>query len=417
MKPILAEIITVGDEIMIGQITDTNTQWLSEQLNLIGIKVIRKSSIGDDQEHIIQILSEAEVRADVIILTGGLGPTKDDITKSTLANYFDSEFYMDEVVLSMVTNLFTQRGRLISEVNKLQAQLPKACKPIYNYHGTAPGMWFEKGDKVFVSMPGVPFEMKEMALNGVIPKLKVHYNTPEIYHRTILTAGIGESVLAERIETWEDSLPTNLKLAYLPSYGTVRLRLSGFGVDNKDIKAKVDQKIEEIFPVIDSYLVDDSGLNLEAALGLLLTKKGLTIATAESCTGGNISASIVSISGSSSYYVGSIVAYQNEVKVAQLGVNQNIITQFGAVSEECVAEMAIGVVNKLNASIGLAASGIAGPTGGTADKPVGTIWIACSNGTKTVTKLLKLTNLRETNIRYTTQAALNLARLFIKDNY
>ncbi len=417
MKPVLAELITIGDEIMIGQITDTNTQWLSEQLNLNGIKVIRKSSVGDEQEQIIQILAESESRADIIIITGGLGPTKDDITKHSMAIFFESEFYLNQEVLKMVSDFFVQRGKEISEVNKLQAWLPVACSPIMNYHGTAPGMWFEKNGKVFISMPGVPFEMKEMTKSSVIPQLQRFFNTPRIYHRTVLTAGIGESVLAELIAEWEDGLPKYLKLAYLPSYGSVRLRLSGFSLNSEDIAAVVDNKMEEILPLIDKYLVSAEGDSLEITIGKLLIKRNLTIATAESCTGGNIAATIVGVPGSSAYFKGGLVAYQNDIKIKELGVKTETIIQYGAVSEQCVQEMALGIVNKLGTSIGIAVSGIAGPTGGTVDKPVGTTWIAISNGDKTISKLLKLGSLRETNIKYTTQLALNAARIFILENY
>ena len=415
MKKIFAEIITIGDEILYGQITDTNSQWMSYELDKIGIKTIRKSSVGDDEAEILQILKEAEGRADLILITGGLGPTKDDITKKTLALYFDSELKVNDEALDDVTEFFRKRGRELTGLNQNQALLPDKSQIVRNRLGTAPGMWFEKGKKVFVSMPGVPFEMKGMMEEVVLNRVKAFYQTPFIEHRIIRTIGIGESFLAEKIEHWEESLPPHMKLAYLPSIGEVKLRITAFGDEARILGKELDEQTEKLLALAGKYVYAFGENEFEKALGDILRKHKKTIAFAESCTGGFISYSIARIPGASDYFKGSVVAYQNEVKVNQLGVKEETLQQHGAVSEDTVKEMARGVRQRLGADVGIATSGIAGPGGGTPEKPVGTIWIAYDDGQQVIAKKLHTSWTREVNIRWAMLAALNLVRLTLDE--
>lgn len=410
-----AEIITIGDEIMIGQITDTNTQFLSAELNKLGIQVIRKSSIGDVKTDIINLLNESFGRADLVVTTGGLGPTKDDITKHTICEYFNSKLIIHEPTLESLRAFFEKRGRELSETNKQQAYVPEICQVIENHNGTAPCMWIEKNNKILVCLPGVPYEMKALVLGGVSEKLRDKLSDQKIYHKTILTAGIGESMLSDLISKWESQLPKHIKLAYLPSYGSVRLRLSAMGLDLVQLEQEVTDRFKNVYQLINEYIVSQQVDTIEEAIGELLLKRGLSITTAESCTGGGIGAQIVSVSGSSQYFKGSVVAYSNEIKIRVLGVEENILQKFGAVSEECVIQMAQNLTKLMKSDIGVAVSGIAGPGGGSTDKPVGTIWLACSNGTKTITKKLLGSNIRETNIKLATNQALYLAWKFISE--
>lgn len=410
MKLILAEVITIGDEILIGQITDTNTQWMSTELDKIGIKTVRKSSVGDQADKILGILAEAESRADVILITGGLGPTKDDITKKMLCEYFDDELVINEDALAFITDFFTKRGRPMLEINRLQAAVPSKCTYLANKTGTAPGMWFEKNGKIFVSMPGVPSEMKYLMSAEVLPRLKQYFQTPILFHKTIRTIGIGESFLAEKIADWEDNLPENIKLAYLPSFGQVRLRLSGVGENEEILKEQIEEETQKLLPIIAENVYSETDEDLEKALGRVLKENNMTVSVAESCTGGFISHLFTKVAGSSAYFMGSVVSYSNEAKMKVLGVKQETLENHGAVSGETIREMAEGVMKLMNTDFGIATSGVAGPDGGTPEKPVGTIWIACASKNGTVAKKLMLTNIRENNIHWGSYAALDMLR-------
>lgn len=410
MKIIRAEIITIGDEILYGQITDTNTQWISAELDKIGIKTVRKSSVGDTEEAILSILDEATSRADVVLITGGLGPTKDDITKKTICQYFGMELGINQEALEEVTRFFESRGRILTDINRQQAFLPVGCTYIPNKLGTAPGMWFDQNDTVFISMPGVPYEMKGMMSTTILPLLKLHFNTPTIVHRIIRTVGIGESILSETIADWEDNLPSHIKLAYLPSMANVKLRLTGFGDDATVLTEEINQQINKVLPIIQPFVYGYEQDELEQVISKLLSERGQTLATAESCTGGYVSHLITSVPGSSSYFVGGVVSYSNEVKSKQLGVLFETLNQFGAVSEQTIVEMAEGVRKTLSADYGIATSGIAGPDGGTPDKPVGTVWIAVASPQRTFTRKLQLGGFRQQIIHNATVALLNLLR-------
>ncbi|ADB37407.1 competence/damage-inducible protein A [Spirosoma linguale] len=410
INTVRAEVITIGDEILFGQITDTNTAWIGTELTNIGVRVVRKSSVGDQTEAILQVLAEAHQRADVIIITGGLGPTKDDITKKTLCTYFGVGMVRNETALALVTGFFEKRGREMTDLNRGQADLPANAVYIQNDWGTAPGMWFEHQDRVYVSLPGVPFEMKHLMSNRILPKLTAHFQTPIIKHKMIRTVGIGESFLAERIEAWEDALPEHIKLAYLPSFGGVKLRLTATGSDNTLLDSQLNEQVAKVMPLIEKNVYGFDNDEIETVVGKLLIEKQLTLGIAESCTGGYVSAQITKVPGSSAYFWGSVVSYSNSVKVNQLGVLPETLEAYGAVSEETVRQMAEGVREALGTSVGIATSGIAGPDGGSPEKPVGTIWIACSTSQRTVTRLLKLGQYRDQNIQLTTMYVLNMLR-------
>ncbi|MBT1705002.1 competence/damage-inducible protein A [Chryseosolibacter indicus] len=410
MRTITAELLTIGDEILYGQIVDTNSQWMSVALSNVGIKVIRKTTVGDLEEEILNAFAEAETRADIILITGGLGPTSDDITKPCLAKYFNCEVRIHEEALAEVTEFFKSRGRELTEINRQQAALPICCEKVTNKMGTAPGMWFERKGKVFVSMPGVPHEMKLMMTDIVVPKLQKTFQTPTIQHTVIRTVGIGESFLADKIQPWEQSLPPHFKLAYLPSLGEVRLRLTAMGENKDQLAAESNRLVEQLRPLAGEYIFGIGEDPLEVVLGNALCQKKLTLAVAESCTGGYLSHLITSAPGSSEYFLGGLVPYAYDIKMAQLGVNPETLNQFGAVSEETVIEMANLIRTKFNTDIGVATSGIAGPGGGTPEKPVGTVWIAYADKGKTQTRKLQLSKDRMINIRMTAIATLNLIR-------
>jgi nicotinamide-nucleotide amidase len=410
MRTVTAEVITIGDEILFGQITDTNTQWLGTELTNIGIRVVRKSSVGDSEAAILNVLAEAETRADVILITGGLGPTKDDITKKTLCAYFDTRLQIVPEALAMVTEFFARRGRELSEINRQQAALPVGSTYLPNRHGTAPGMWFEHKGRVFVSMPGVPHEMKGLMTEEVLPRLKARFETPVIVHKNVLTVGIGESVLAEKIAGWEDALPPHLRLAYLPSLGTVRLRLTGTGDSAEAIEREVNARVQTLLPLIQDYVFGFDTDELSAVVGRKLVERGSTVSLAESCTGGYLAHQFTRISGSSAYFAGGVVSYANEAKVQLLGVREATLREHGAVSEETIRQMAEGARQRFGTTYALATSGIAGPDGGTPDKPVGTIWIAAATPEATHAQLLRLGGSREQNIHLTALNALNLLR-------
>lgn len=404
----LAEIIAIGDEILYGQILDTNTQWMSEALDAAGFRVNRITTIGDSEVAILDILAESEKRADIVLITGGLGPTNDDLTKPMMAKYFDSPIVLHPQALEELTQFFKQRGLDLSPTNRRQAELPEKCQMVSNKVGTAPGMWFERGDKVFVSMPGVPFEMKAMMEQYVLPKLKERFHAQVLFHKVIKTVGIGESWLSDKIREWEQNLPENIKLAYLPSVAMVRLRLTGAGKDIAALEKQVNQQVQMVLPLIGQYVYGYDEDTLEQVVGKLLVEQKKTLALAESCTGGYISHMITSVPGCSAYYQGSVIPYHNTLKTIVLGVEEETIEEYGAVSEATVIAMANNVRQQFKASIGIASSGIAGPGGGTVEKPVGTVWLALADGEKTVTKKLSLGRKRPQNIQSSAVAALYL---------
>lgn len=412
-----AEILTVGDEILYGQINDTNSTFIAEKLSERGIRVIRKTTVGDVESEMMVAFEEAEKRADIIIITGGLGPTKDDLTKPLLARYFGMTLKLNEEALFEITALFEKRGFQMTETNRLQAWLPDGCIKLTNRMGTAPGMWFNKGKKTFVSLPGVPYEMKVLMTEEVIPRLRKKYTLPVIYHKMIRTIGIGESWLSDKIEAWETSLPPHIRLAYLPNPGQVKLRLTGAGPDFETIKKEVYEQIARVLPEIEKFVFGFDAEEIESAVGKILLANKLTVATAESCTGGYLAHKITSVPGSSAYYTGSVIAYDNRIKKEELGVKAETIEAFGAVSEETVKEMAEGVRRRLKTDIGLATSGVAGPDGGTPEKPVGLVWIACADAHQTVARKLQLTTDRQVNIHASTIHTLNLLRVMLNEKF
>jgi nicotinamide-nucleotide amidase len=407
---IYADIITIGDEILYGQITDTNSQWISAELDKLGIKTRQKSSVSDKADEIVRILAEASQRSNLIIITGGLGPTNDDITKKTLCNYFNTELVWNQEVLEHLETLFFTKGRTLSELNKQQALVPANCEVLKNSYGTAPGMWMDVNKVVYISLPGVPYEMKGILSEYGFDKIKNRFQTPTIVHRLIKTGGVGESTLAEIIVDWENALPKHIGLAYLPSAGEVRLRLTAVGEDAAKLQKEIQEQIDTVLPLIKQYVYGFDEETIQSAVGKLLKSKNKTISTAESCTGGYLSHLLTSEPGASAYYYGSIIAYQNTIKTQLLDVPSGILQQHGAVSQQTVEIMAKEVRLKLGTSIGVAASGVAGPDGGTTEKPVGTIWIAYADEEKVVSKKLQLSTIRENNIRMTSLAILNLIR-------
>lgn len=411
MKKILAEIIAIGDELLYGQTLDTNSHWISGELDKVGIKVVRRTTVGDIESEILTAFAEAEKRADIILITGGLGPTNDDLTKPCLAKYFNCKIVMFEDALRDVTTFFASRGRELTELNRQQAALPECCKAVRNELGTAPGMWFDRSDKVFVSMPGVPHEMKKMMTDNVIPQLLQKYQTPTIRHQIIKTVGIGESFLAEKIASWENALPSHIKLAYLPSLGEVKLRLTAIGQSAEAMDVELKEWVEKLKPLASQYIYGYNETPLEAVIGQLLRDRKLTLSIAESCTGGYLSHLITSIPGSSEYFLGTMIPYAYEIKMRQLGVKPETLEKHGAVSEPTIIEMANIVRAKFSTDIGVATSGIAGPGGATPEKPVGTVWIAYSDKHQTVTRKLQLSTDRMINIRMSSVAVLNLIRL------
>ncbi|MCX2474491.1 competence/damage-inducible protein A [Pedobacter sp. MC2016-05] len=413
----LAEIITIGDEILIGQIVDTNSAWMAKQLNLIGVSVKQITSVSDDEQHILSALADAETRADIILITGGLGPTKDDITKKTLAKYFNMGFRNDAGALEMVRQIFEKFKRPLLDINIQQADVPDGCEVIVNKNGTAPCMWFEEHDKIFVSMPGVPYEMMYLMDDEVLPRIKSRFKLPSIVHKTILTANIGESFLAKEIEEIEDSLPPHIKLAYLPKLGQVRLRLSAKGDNELTLKAEVEVYAQQIITKVKKFVVIDEDLPLEQAILNLMKSKGLTLSTAESCTGGYIAHLITQHPGCSSVYWGGAVAYAYELKESILGVKEVTLSKFGAVSEETVTEMAEGAIKHFKTDYAIAVSGIAGPDGGTEDKPVGTVWIAISSTNKTVAKVFNFSNKRLQNIERSAASALMMLLNLLREDF
>jgi nicotinamide-nucleotide amidase len=407
----IAEIISIGDELLIGQVLNTNATWMAQQLHEIAIPVKQVSAIADDTEDIRKALDLAFSRSDVILVTGGLGPTKDDITKHTLCGYFNTELVFHQPSYDNIERLFGSRGYRIGEENRKQALVPANCTPVPNLHGTAPGMWFEKDNKILVSMPGVPFEMEAMMEQYVLPKLAGNHNERKVVHKTILTQGIGESYLAELIKEWEDSLPGHMKLAYLPQPGIVKLRLTAYGASKEKTAQEVGDRVEVLKKLIPDQIFGFGNETMEEVVGRLLKERKLTVSTAESCTGGYLSHMITSISGSSDYYTGSVIAYSNLVKQEMLGVSGKTLEAYGAVSEQVVREMAEGARLRFSTDFAISISGIAGPDGGTIEKPVGTVWIAVASKKGTTTKKFMFGEHRGRNIRRAALAALNLLRV------
>jgi nicotinamide-nucleotide amidase len=417
MERIIASIITIGDELLIGQVIDTNSAFISQELNKIGVWVKRRVAVGDSREEIVRALDEESRDTNIIIMTGGLGPTADDITKPVLAEYFGGKLVMNEEVRKHVVYLFEQVFRRpMIERNLKQAEVPDVCTVLPNARGTAPGMWFEKVGKVFVSLPGVPHEMKGLITTEVLPRLQQSFEMPFIGHRTLLTAGVGESFLAEAIQHWEEKLPAHLKLAYLPNYGMVRLRITGWNTNKTQLEQELDTQFATLKKLVQEWLVIDEDASLPMALSKLLRSKNKTMSTAESCTGGYLAHLITAIPGASNIYKGSIISYDNEVKINQLQVSPIILQKMGAVSEEVVTEMAAGALAKLNTDYAVAVSGIMGPDGGSPEKPVGTVWVAVGNKQKLVTQKFQFRFDRDRNIEMTATQALNLLRKFIVEN-
>lgn len=376
-------IVTIGDEILIGQILDTNSQYISQKLNEAGITVRERTSIGDEAEQIERTLERALRDSDVVIITGGLGPTKDDITKYTLARWFGSRLVFDERTAEHVKTLLARRGIEFNDLNRGQAMVPECCTVLFNAHGTAPGMWFERDGKVVVSMPGVPFEMKHLMEDEVMPRLRRRFTLRSIVHRTMITSGIAESVLAERIAEWEDALPQGLKLAYLPAPNIVRLRLSAYEADGERMRATIEREFAKLYGIIPSNIVGFEQASVQELVHNRLTETGRTLAVAESCTGGAIASMFTAMAGASKYFLCGVVSYSNEAKAEILGVDPQAIERYGAVSEQVALQMADGARRTARADYAISTTGIAGPTGGTAEKPVGTVWIGIATPERT----------------------------------
>lgn len=413
---IKTEIINIGDEILIGQIVNTNASWMAQQLNMNGLSVVHLTTISDTRQAILNALRQATDRADVVLLTGGLGPTKDDITKQTLADYFDVPLVTNKKVLEEVRSFFASRGQSLSETNRRQAEVPENSTAISNLYGTAPGMWIEHEGKVYASLPGVPVEMKHLMSNEIIPRLRKKYQPGLIIHRTIMTHGMGESHLSDHIRQWEESLPSHIQLAYLPRAGIVRMRLSAAGTEKAALERDIHKAIDDLKGYIPELIFGYDDITLEEVIGRLLHKRGQTLATAESCTGGAIAARITRIAGSSLYFRGSIVAYANDVKEQRLGVAAESLKNHGAVSQQVVEQMARGAREAIHTDYAIATSGVAGPEGGRDEKPVGTIWIAVATPEKTVSQKFQFGKDRIRNTERSVLSGLNMLRRILPED-
>lgn len=419
LNSVNASIITIGDELLIGQTIDTNSAFIAQELNKIGVWVRRRVAVGDVYDDIWQALDEESQQSDIIIITGGLGPTADDITKPLLCKYFGGKLVVNEKVLAHVKYLFEvvfRRPAPILDRNLKQAEVPDVCTVLHNARGTAPGMLFKKDGKSYISLPGVPHEMRGLIKAEVIPYLLSSFNMPAIVHQTAFTFGQGESQLAELLKDFEPSLPPHIKLAYLPNYGMVKLRLTSHGDNKEEVEKELAPYFEKLQELVKDFLVSNKDEGLEIVVGKLLQARGKTMATVESCTGGYIAHLITSNPGSSAYYKGSVISYANEVKENVLGVNHDTLLSMGAVSEDTVKQMIAGAIKELNTDFAIATSGIMGPGGGTEEKPVGTVWIAAGNKEKTETMQLNLRFDRQRNIIVTANQALNFLRKFILAN-
>jgi nicotinamide-nucleotide amidase len=417
MEKLFASVITIGDELLIGQVVDTNSAFIGQELNKIGVFVRYRFAVGDEANDIKTVLDQASLGTDIILITGGLGPTADDITKPLLCEYFGGKMQVHQPTLDHVTRLFEKVfHRPMIESNRKQAEIPDVCTVIPNEKGTAPGMLFEKGRKIYIAMPGVPGEMKAM-MPVVLQIIQQRFAAPSIEHRTLLTMGLGESFLAEQIKDFEAALPSNVKLAYLPNYGQVRLRLTGHGAGKKELVQQMDSLFSELKSKVGDVLVADEDIPMEAAIGKLLLEKGKTMSTAESCTGGYIAHLLTAIPGSSAYYYGSLVSYDYRIKADVLKVKQATLDTHGAVSEETVKEMAAGALDLLQTDYTIAVSGIMGPGGATPDKPVGLVWMAAASKDGAMqTRSFHIRFDRRRNIEMTATNALNFLRKFIIDS-
>lgn len=403
----MIEIITIGDEILIGQIVDTNSAWMAVELNKAGFQLSQITSVHDEADHIKKALDEALLRADVVLMTGGLGPTKDDITKQTLCEYFGTKLVFNPDVLENIQQIYHTRQSVMNELTKSQAMVPENCTVIQNRAGSAPITWFEKEGKVIVSMPGVPLEMKKVMSEEIIPRLQKYFKTPAIIHKTVQVYGIPESQLALRLTEWENALPEYLHLAYLPNFGIVKLRLSGAGQDEYKLEEAINQQIETLKSILGESIFAYEDKPVEKIIYEKLKISGLTVSTAESCTGGNIAHRLTLIPGISDCFKGSVVAYHNELKINALGVSARDIEQYGAVSSQVATQMAEGARKVMQTDLAVATTGIAGPTGGTDEKPVGTIWISVSSPERTITRSFNFGQFaRENFIERSTMAAL-----------
>jgi nicotinamide-nucleotide amidase len=405
-----AEIITIGDELLIGQTVDTNSAWIGAEMSKLGFDVYRITSISDKRTEILKALSEATGRSEVILITGGLGPTSDDITKQTLCDFFGTRLVMDNVVYSMIEKMLSRRNFPMNDNNRKQADVPESCRVLYNETGTAPGMWFEKGGSVFISMPGVPLEMKHIMSERVLPELAKRFTTQKIVHKNIMTYGMPEAKLAEVLTGFEAGLPESIRLAYLPSFGIIKLRMTAKGKDSNDLEKAIAEQKTKLYQIIPQLIYGEDEETLEMAVGRLLREKKATLSTAESCTGGNISHLLTSVPGSSDYFIGSVIAYDNSVKTGILNVPLETIMKHGAVSFATSQAMAIGVRDLLGTDYSIGITGIAGPSGGTDAKPVGTVWISVASPKSILTEKFVYGFDRMLNIRRSSLAALNMLR-------
>ena len=407
-----ATVITIGDELLIGQTIDTNSAWIGQQFSALGVKIYEIISCGDNAAQIVDAINRAKANSQIVLMTGGLGPTKDDITKKTLVEYFNTELVLNEEVWERMKQIFEKRGVQVLEINRSQAMIPKDCIMLPNMRGTAQGMWFDKDGVVFISMPGVPHEMKHLMEKQVIPRLQQKFTFPKIVHATIMTAGAGESVISNMLNDFEGQLPAYVKLAYLPELGVVKLRLTASG-EGEALVAEVDGYKEQLKTILGNLVYCDHEEKLEAVIGGMLLKRQATVSCAESCTGGFISHLFTSISGSSKYFEGAVISYSYDVKEKMLGVKHDTLLRYGAVSEECVREMLSGLLQATGTTYGIAVSGIAGPDGGTPEKPVGTVWIAVGSKEQIIAKRFTFFPSRMENIKVFSNAALNMLRLFM----
>ncbi len=408
-----AEIITIGDELLIGQVVDTNAAWIANKLNLLGIDIYKITSISDKKKSIFKALEQIDQSTNLVLFTGGLGPTNDDITKKALAEYFRVKLVMNNEVLEKIKTFVIKRNADLNERNKQQALVPENCTVIQNTIGTAPGMWFENNGRIIISMPGVPFEMKEMMNNHILEELKKRHKDYYILHKIILTQGLPESKLAEILEDWEKNFPQELSVAYLPSPGIIKLRITGKGKNREYIEEMIHNKVDALKNIIPDYICGYDEDKLEENLGELLKEKKAIVSVAESCTGGNIGQLITSISGCSDYFKGGIIAYSNEIKENILNVNKRNIEIYGAVSKQVVEEMANGILKLFNTDFSIATSGIAGPTGGTKEKPVGTTWIAVADKNTVISQKFVFGDQRDRNIQRASLTAINMLQKLI----
>lgn len=406
-----ADIITIGDEILIGQIVDTNSAWIAARLGEIGVSIRRKYSIGDRREEIIDAVEESLAKSELVIITGGLGPTKDDITKRVLAEIFNSPMVCHTETYERVERMMAKRGIAFNDLNKGQAMVPECCTVLANHKGTAPGMWFERDGRVVVSLPGVPFEMEALMTESVLPRIQEHFALASVVHRTAITFGLAESMMAELIAPWEDALPPHLHLAYLPSPSQLRLRLSAYNMDKVQAEQEIDEQFQKLLPLLGDYFVGWGNATVQSAVAEMLIQKGETLASAESCTGGVIASKFTAMSGASEYFWGGVVSYDNSVKENVLGVSSHNLNTYGAVSEQVARQMAEGVRRLCGTTYGVATTGIAGPTGGTPDKPVGTVWVAVATPTHTIAHRFVNGTVRAVNIERSATQAINMLRL------